>query len=53
MIANGLDDPSVADSPLVFPPAVDACAAYAATTTSRASTDHDEWTSIFDPIIQS
>ena len=52
IIADQLDDPTVADSPLVFP--------------SEAITkqlhdyydfksvgDHEEWTSIFDPIIQS
>ena len=52
IVAGKLADPSVANSPLIFPTAQ----------TNRKLTayydfkgvdDHEEWTSIFDPIIQS
>jgi spermidine/putrescine transport system substrate-binding protein len=52
LIANQLNDPSVADSQLVFP----------SSSTNRhlrdyydfkGIDDHDEWTSIFQPVYQS
>ncbi len=51
-IANALDDPSVANSPLVFPSAadIDRLRGYY---DFKSVDDHDEWTSIFDPVIQS
>jgi spermidine/putrescine transport system substrate-binding protein len=51
-IANGLDDPSVANSPLVFPSAAD-MSRLRGYYDFKGIDDHDEWTSIFDPVIQS
>ena len=51
-IANGLDDPSVADSPLVFPSAAD-ISRLRGYYDFKGIDDHDKWTSIFDPVIQS
>ena len=52
IIANQLDDPTVADSPLVFPDAAidKQLVAYY---DFKGIDDHEEWASIFDPIIQS
>ena len=52
IVAGALDDPTVADSPLVFPtPAINRqLVAYYA---FKGIADHEEWTSTFDPIIQS
>jgi spermidine/putrescine transport system substrate-binding protein len=52
IVAGKLDDPTVADSPLVFPtPAIDK--QLVAYYDFKGVDDHEEWTSIFDPIIQS
>jgi spermidine/putrescine transport system substrate-binding protein len=52
IVADKLDDPTVADSPLVFPtPAIDK--QLVAYYDFKGIDDHEEWTSIFDPIIQS
>jgi spermidine/putrescine transport system substrate-binding protein len=51
-IANGLADPSVANSPLVFPSAAD-MSRLRGYYDFKGIDDHDEWTSIFDPVIQS
>jgi len=52
IIADQLDDPTVADSPLIFPtPATDK--KLVAYYDFKGIDDHTEWTSIFDPIIQS
>jgi spermidine/putrescine transport system substrate-binding protein len=51
-IANALDDPSVANSPLVFPSAAD-IRRLRGYYDFKGIDDHNEWTSIFDPIIQS
>ena len=51
-IANALDDPSVANSPLVFPSAADIRRLHGYYD-FKGIDDHNEWTSIFDPIIQS
>ena len=53
MIAGELDDPTVANSPLVFPPASDMQSRLRGYYDFKGIDDHDEWTSIFDPIIQS
>ena len=52
IIRNKLDDPVVADSPLVFPPPsmVEKLHGYPKNTTPEA---HAKWTGLFDPIIQS
>ncbi len=52
IVANDLDDPRVANSPLVFPGrAIDR--QLVAYYDFKGVDDHEEWTSIFDPIIQS
>ncbi len=52
IVAGKLDDPTVANSPLVFPsPATDEL--LTAYYDFKGIDDHEEWTSIFDPIIQS
>lgn len=52
IIAGKLDDPTVADSPLVFPtPAMER--RLVGYYDFKGVEDHEEWTSIFDPIIQS
>ncbi len=52
IIRNKLDDPTVADSPMVFPPPemVARLHGYPKNTTIEA---HQQWTSLFDPIMQS
>lgn len=52
IVAGKLDDPSVANSPLVFPSEADLkrLSEYPVTETIET---HDQWTSLFDPIIQS
>ena len=52
MIDDRLDDPSVANSPLVFPPA-SMRSNFRSYYDFKGVDDHEEWTSIFDPIIQS
>ena len=52
IVAGELDDPTVADSPLVFPtPAINR--KLVAYYDLKGIDDHEEWVSIFDPIIQS
>ena len=52
IVAGELGDPTVADSPLVFPtPAING--QLVAYYDFRGIDDHEEWTSTFDPIIQS
>ena len=53
VIAGPIDDPAVANSPLVFPTGRRCSASCAATTTSRDIDDHEEWNDTFDPMIQS
>ena len=52
LIAGELDDPATAESPLIFPPPsmFDRLHAYY---DFKGISDHDEWTGLFDPIIQS
>ena len=52
LIAGELDDPSTAESPLIFPPSsmFDQLHAYY---DFKGISDHDVWTGLFDPIIQS
>ncbi len=52
IVAGQLDDPTVANSPLIFPGKAieDQFVAYY---DFKGVDDHEEWTSIFDPIIQS
>jgi len=52
VIANELDDPAVAKSPLVFPPR-SMQSRFREYYTFKGVEEHDEYTSIFDPIIQS
>ncbi len=52
IVANELDDPVVANSPLVFPSPQE-LARLRDYYTFRGIDDHEEWNSIFDPIIQS
>jgi spermidine/putrescine transport system substrate-binding protein len=52
VIATNLDDPTVAKSPLVFPPK-SMQSKFRDYYTFKNVHDHDEYTSIFDPIIQS
>jgi spermidine/putrescine transport system substrate-binding protein len=52
VIATKLDDPSVANSPLVFPPP-SMQRRFRDYYDFKGVNDHDEYTSIFDPIIQS
>jgi spermidine/putrescine transport system substrate-binding protein len=52
VIANRLDDPTVADSPLVFPPR-SLQSRFRKYYDFKGVSDHAEYTSIFDPIIQS
>jgi spermidine/putrescine transport system substrate-binding protein len=52
VIAKKLDDPKVANSPLVFPPTSEQ-SRFRDYYTFKGVKDHDEYTSIFDPIIQS
>jgi spermidine/putrescine transport system substrate-binding protein len=51
VIRNDLDDPTVADSPLVFPPA-SMRSRFREYYNFKGVDDHTEYTSIFDPIIQ-
>ena len=52
IIAGALDDPTVADSPLVFPtPAMES--SFVAYYDPKGVEDQEKWTSIFDPIIPS
>jgi spermidine/putrescine transport system substrate-binding protein len=51
-IAHALNDPSVANSPLVFPSAAD-IRRLRGYYDFKGIDDHNQWTSIFDPIIQS
>ena len=52
VIATSIDDPGVADSPLVFPtPAL--TRRFRQYYDFTGVEDHEEYTSIFDPIIQS
>jgi spermidine/putrescine transport system substrate-binding protein len=52
VIATKLDDPAVANSPLVFP-SKSMQSRFRDYYTFKGVEDHDEYTSIFDPIIQS
>ena len=52
IIATDLDDPTVANSPLVFP-SESLQRRFRAYYTFQGVDDHEEYTSIFDPIIQS
>jgi spermidine/putrescine transport system substrate-binding protein len=52
VVKNRLDDPTVADSPLVFPPS-SARRRFRQYYEFKGVEDHDTYTSIFDPIIQS
>ena len=52
VIASQIDDPAVAKSPLVFPPRA-MQSRFRDYYTFKNVSDHDEYTSIFDPIIQS
>lgn len=52
IVANKLDDPAVANSPLVFPSEADLARLSEYPVTETIET-HDQWTSLFDPIIQS
>jgi spermidine/putrescine transport system substrate-binding protein len=52
VIATKLDDPTVANSPLVFP-TKSMQSRFRDYYTFKNVEDHDEYTSIFDPIIQS
>jgi spermidine/putrescine transport system substrate-binding protein len=52
VIANALDDRPVADSPLVFPPP-SMRKRLRGYYDFKGIEDHQAWTSIFDPIIQS
>ncbi len=52
VIAGPLDDPAVANSPLVFPtPSMQK--RLRGYYDYKGIDDHEEWTSIFDPVIQS
>jgi spermidine/putrescine transport system substrate-binding protein len=52
IIAGKLDDPGVANSPLIFPtPQMES--RFVAYYDFKGIDDHEEWASIFDPIIQS
>lgn len=52
IVAGQLDDPAVANSPLVFPTEAELArlSEYPVTETMNS---HDKWTALFDPIIQS
>ena len=52
IVAGQLDDPAVANSPLVFPTEAELArlSEYPVTETIES---HDKWTALFDPIIQS
>jgi len=52
IIAGKLGDPTTADSPLVFP-TPDMESRFVSYYDFKGVEDHEEWTSIFDPIIQS
>jgi spermidine/putrescine transport system substrate-binding protein len=52
VIKDRLDDPSVANSPLVFPPE-SMRRRFRAYYDFKGVDDYEEWTSIFDPIVQS